>query len=143
MRVRQIFLEIPEKADDSQIQQIQAIAQELVQQLRTGADFSEIAKMYSEHPSANSGGELGIFKSGELASPFDIAFSLQDGEITEPIRSEKGFHIITAQQGGSGEQAIFERVKSQIQERVFEEKSEKRYVEWIAGLKTKAYIEIK
>ena len=95
VQVRQIFLAIPENAGESQIQQIQANAQQLVQQLRTGADFAELAKMYSDHASGNAGGELGTFKPGELAAPFDIAFTLRNREITNPIRSERGFYIIT------------------------------------------------
>ena len=102
VQVRQIFLAIPENAGESQIQQIQANAQQLVQQLRTGADFAELAKMHSDHASANAGGELGTFKPGELAAPFDIAFTLQNREITDPIRSERGFHIITVQKSDPG-----------------------------------------
>lgn len=141
--VRQILLTVPENADAAQIEQIQLEAEALVKQLRDGADFAEMARIHSQHASAVSGGELGTFQPGQLAAPFDIAFSLQSGAISDPIRSDKGFHIITVQKASSGEPEDVLRIKAQIREALFDKKAQQQYTEWIATLKDKAYIELK
>ena len=143
VHVRHILLAIPESADEARIQQIQQKAEQLVQQLRDGADFAEAARANSDHPSAEAGGELGTFKPGELAPPFDIAFTMESGAISDPVRSDKGFHIINVQEKMSGEQVVYDQVKTQIQNALFEEKANRRYEEWIAELKERAYVEIK
>lgn len=143
VRVRHILLNVKKDADESEIQAVREKAEQLVQQLRAGADFVTVAKEYSDHPSGQSGGELGTFKQGDLAAPFDIAFGMDVGEITDPIQSELGFHIINVQEKISGEQATYENAKSKIRERLFAEKSNKLYKEWVAALKEKVYIEIK
>lgn len=141
--VRHILLTVPEKADAATEQQVKTKAGQLVQQLRAGADFAEMAKEYSEHDSAQSGGELGTFKPGELAPPFDVAFTLQPGEISDPVRSEKGFHILTVQPKAADAPPSYESLKPQIQNRLFEEKASKRYEEWIEQLKQQTYVEIR
>lgn len=143
VHVRHILLNIPDNASGADVQQIQAKAEQIVQQLREGADFTTMAKEYSDHPSAQSGGELGTFETGELASPYDTAFNLNAGEVSDPIRSAKGFHILYVEEKISGGQATFEGVKPQIQAKLFEESTSRVYEEWIAKLKEKAYIEIK
>jgi parvulin-like peptidyl-prolyl isomerase len=102
-----------------------------------------MAKIHSQHASAASGGELGTFQPGELAAPFDIAFALQSGEISDPVRSDKGFHIITVQKGSSGGSGDLLRIKAQIRDALFEEKAQQLYTEWLDILKDNAYIELK
>ncbi len=143
VRVRHILLKVRENADEAEIQMIKAKAAQLVQQLRAGADFAALAKEYSEHPSAQSGGELGTFKKGELAPPFDIAFGMEVGQISDPVRSEFGFHIINVQEKFSGDQVTYETVKPQIRSKLFEEKVSELYRKWVAELKEEAYIEMK
>ena len=141
--VRQILLTLPENADAAHIEQVRGEAQALVQQLREGADFADMARRHSQHSTAASGGELGTFKPGELAAPFDIAFRLQAGEVSDPIQTDNGFSIIAAQPSGDNGEADLLRIKSQIRNGLFEEKSQQQYVEWIATLKDKAYLDVK
>jgi peptidyl-prolyl cis-trans isomerase SurA len=143
VQVRHILLKVEKDAAESKIQAVKEKAEQLVQQLRAGADFAAIAKEHSDHPSGQSGGRLGTFKQGDLAAPFDIAFGMNAGEISDPVRSEQGFHIINVQERISGDQATYENVKSKIREKLYEEKSNDLYKQWLAELKDKAYIEIK
>ena len=63
--------------------------------LKAGANFEELAKAESQDGSARNGGELGWFGRGRMVQPFeDIAFSLADGEISEPFATKFGYHII-------------------------------------------------
>lgn len=58
-------------------------------------DFSELALQYSECRSAGQGGDLGFFGRGEMQQPFEeVAFALQKGELSEPVETDSGIHII-------------------------------------------------
>ncbi|MFO7659769.1 MAG: peptidylprolyl isomerase [Candidatus Cloacimonadaceae bacterium] len=75
---------------------IQVTADSLYQELVKGADFSELAKQFSEDPgSGQQGGDLGWFGRGRMVKPFeDTAFALADSAISPPIKSQFGLHII-------------------------------------------------
>ncbi len=63
--------------------------------LKAGADFAEMAKAHSQDNSAASGGDLGAFAQGAMVAEFDkVAFSLKDGDLSEPFRTQFGWHII-------------------------------------------------
>ncbi len=143
VHIRHILLKVDENASEKDIEERRKLAHDLVQQLREGADFETLAQQYSDHPSAANGGELGTFKEGQLASPFDIAFTMNAGEISDPVRSDTGFHIIYVQEKIGGAQASYQNAQQIIQRKLFEEKSQERYQEWITELKAHAYIEIR
>ena len=143
VHIRHILLSVSKAAGDADVQAIKEKAEQLVQQLRSGADFADAAKEYSAHPSSETGGELGTFNEGELAAPFDIAFTMDSGEISDPIRSDSGFHIIYVEEKTGGEKASFEKAKPTIRRTIYEQKSNKLYRKWIEELKERAYIEIK
>lgn len=139
--VRHILLPLPENATAAEIQNVQAQSQQLVQELRAGADFAEMAKQFSQHPSAQNGGILGTFREGELAPPFAMAFNMEEGQISEPVRSDMGYHIIFVENKTGGQQASYEKAKTAIRRKLFEEKSAQLYQKWIEELKETAYIE--
>lgn len=141
--IRQILLKVEKGASEAEIQNIQEKAVALVQELREGADFTTIAQQYSEHSSAESGGELGTFKEGDLAAPYDIAFTLEAGEISDPARSDLGFHIIYVEEKSGGAEASFNQAQNIIRRKLYEEKSIAQYKQWMDELKKLAYIEIK
>lgn len=67
----------------------------LLERVRGGESFEEIAKAYSDCPTSERGGDLGFFKRGKMVKPFeDAAFNLKVGEISDVIETEFGFHII-------------------------------------------------
>ncbi len=87
-------------------------------QLDDGADFAELARTNSACPSAQKGGDLEFFtRSGMMTEPFAAAaFKLKVGEISEPVQTEFGFHIIKLTDRKGGGKVVFEDVKDQIEE---------------------------
>ena len=70
-------------------------AKKLKSEIDKGADFAKLAKKHSLCPSGKNGGDLGFFSKGEMVKEFDeVAFSLKIGQISQPIKTEFGYHII-------------------------------------------------
>lgn len=94
------------------LEQIKTIKREIVR----GASFEESAKKYSNHPSAEEGGELGyIQRKGILAKAFlDTAFSLRVGEVSDPVKTEYGYHLIKVTDRREGANLQFEGVKEKV-----------------------------
>ncbi len=90
----------------------------LKKQLDEGADFAELAKANSSCPSAQNGGDLGFFpRKGMMVEPFaEAAFKLKVGEISEPVQTEFGFHIIKVTDVKEGKEVKFEDVKDRVEE---------------------------
>lgn len=71
------------------------LAEELKKKLDDGEDFSELAQQHSECPSKKRGGDLGWFGKGAMVRPFEVAaFSSKEGEVTDPVKTEFGWHLI-------------------------------------------------
>jgi len=72
-----------------------SIAQDIKKQLLAGADFKKLAQKYSECPSKKKGGDLGPFRRGQMVKEFEQAvYSMKVGEISDPIKTKFGYHII-------------------------------------------------
>ncbi|MBI4848696.1 MAG: peptidylprolyl isomerase [Nitrospirae bacterium] len=139
-RIRQIFF--ASARDDSRKTAVGARAYEVMQRINNGEDFSKLAGEYSEDPSKQFGGDLGyITKGSVLKEVEDMAAALKTGEVSKPFWSSAGLHIIKLEDSIKGEGP--DKVKDRIKEILFEKAFDTKYREWKAGLKEKAYIEIK
>lgn len=100
-----ILVTVPEQASPEQLQQRRARAEEALSQLRTGADFGQVAASFSDAPDGLQGGQLGWRSSARLPTIFvDTVKTLQPGELSPVLRSPNGFHIVKLQEkrGGGG-----------------------------------------
>ncbi|EXJ14311.1 Survival protein SurA precursor (Peptidyl-prolyl cis-trans isomerase SurA) [Imhoffiella purpurea] len=95
VRLQHILIALPENPSPAQIKAAESKAKRLVTQLRAGADFASVAVRESDGRNALEGGDLGWFEMGAVPSLVsDLAFTLAEGEISDPLRSPSGFHII-------------------------------------------------
>lgn len=92
---RHILIKTSPDDDEATIEEKRERAEEILEKARAGEDFAELARQYSEGPTREKGGDLGTFERGRMAKPFsDKAFSMEPGEISEPVRTQFGWHII-------------------------------------------------
>ena len=144
VRIRQILLKMPEKADSAEKERMIAIAEEVFGHLQSGEDFAEIARRYSQDPSAQRGGDLGFFRRGQMIQVLEeVIFSLKVGEISEPVLSPLGFHILKLEEKKGSSPLSITEVKEKIREILVEEKSERLYRDYLKNLRNKAYVDIR
>lgn len=114
-----------------------AKAQELYLELQEGADFAELARSYSDDPgSASQGGALGYLSRESLVDAFaDTLFQMeQEGDISEPVETEFGFHLIRLDGVRQGERPSFEEAAYDLRLEIAEREAEMRYVEQMERL---------
>ena len=101
-----------------------------------GADFAALAKEYSDDPgSKNNGGELGFFTRGRMVPEFEkAAFSLKKGEISEPVKTAFGYHIIKLEDRKKAHQKTLDETKEQIRQTLLKEKQKKAMDELLKKL---------
>lgn len=121
----------PEDESDAGQKVAEDKALDLLRQLRAGADFAELAKANSADPgSARQGGDLGYFSRGMMVGAFeDKAFSMNKGEISEPVKTPYGYHIIKLTDIRAGETQSFDEVRDKLAQRYHQEKAEEQYYE--------------
>ena len=85
-------------------------------ELDKGADFAELAKKKSKDPGASDGGDLGFFTKDQMVPEFSaVAFTLEPGKISDPVKSQFGWHIIKVEEKRNRKAPDFEQVKPQIE----------------------------
>ena len=109
-------------------------------ELDAGADFTELAKAKSIEPNAaQSGGDLGYFKRAMMVKPFaDAAFALEVGQISEPVQSQFGWHVIKVEDRRPAAKPTLEQLTQQIGQQLYVQK----YREVFGGLRQQATIDI-
>jgi peptidyl-prolyl cis-trans isomerase D len=118
VHARHILLKTDGKSDADK-KALKAKAEDLVKQLKNGADFAELAKKYSEDGSKDQGGDLGWFTHGQMVAEFDnAAFALKPKEISGVVTSQFGYHIIQTLEKEPAKLKPFEEVKDELAKEV-------------------------
>ena len=111
--------------------------------LNNKVSISDLKRRYSDSKDINFISDLGFIKKGDLMPELEnTAFSLKEGEISEVIKTSKGFYIINKIEVKKTEYKPVDEVKDNIRDAVFQEKSESAYKDWLYNLKTSSYINI-
>ncbi len=131
VKARHILLETEEKA------------QEVLQKIEKGTNFSELAKEYSTDPgNKEQGGDLGWFERGAMVAEFEkAAFETEVGKISEIVKTQFGYHIILVEDKKEAGQQSFEEVEEQIRELLLYEKGQEKFNAWLEEIKKKSTIE--
>ncbi|MEH6940245.1 peptidylprolyl isomerase [Bacillus sp. JJ722] len=121
----------------------EAKAKEVQKKLDDGEDFAKLAKEYSTDTSnAEKGGELGYFGRGEMVPEFDkVAFATKVGEISEPVKTDFGYHIIKVTDKKAAKEAVYEDHEEKVEKALFDEKLNTEFPTWLEEKKKKYDIE--
>jgi peptidyl-prolyl cis-trans isomerase C len=113
-------------------------AKAIAEELKKGGDFAELAKKKSKDPGASDGGDLGFFTKEQMVPEFSaVAFTLEPGKISDPVKSQFGWHIIKVEEKRARKAPDFEQVKAQIETYV----TRKAQAEYVAKLREAAKVE--
>jgi len=116
VRARHILLQLPRDADEATVAATEARAQALLDRIRAGEDFAEIATEESDDSGSKAnGGDLGYFGRGQMVKPFeDVAFELEPGTLSDLVRSDFGIHIIRVEEHKQASKTPFEDVRETL-----------------------------
>ena len=124
VEARHILLKVSPDADAQTVKKTKERALKILKLAREGKNFAELAKKYSEGPSRNNGGYLGEFTKESMVKPFaEKAFSMKAGEISEPVRTRFGWHIIKVEKVIDAHTTSFEDAKKDIQKKLTDNKA--------------------
>lgn len=139
IRLREIVLKFDPAAEVEEGHKIQQILQEIKQ----GADFAELARMHSESSSRDAGGDLGFFNKGELTEQLDdAAFALEPGQVSDVIRTESAFYLIKIEEKTEEKVKPLEEVRSEVADAIFQEKMSVQLDRYVKGLRERAIVEV-
>lgn len=112
------------------------IAQDVKNKLAGGTDFAQLAKEYStDDGTKEKGGDLGFFGSGDMVKEFeDVAFALAPGVISDPVKTEYGYHLIKVVEQKAAQEATYEENVTKIKDLILEEKMQTEYSVWLQEL---------
>lgn len=144
-RARHIFFKTSDKSPAEDIKRTMTTALMVLAEAKSGKDFAELARNYSEDPAARKdGGDLGTFKKGDMQAELESTIlMMKPGEVSELVYTPVGFHIIKLEERISGKLKPFEGLKAEIEEAVYRKKSEERFSQWSRDLRSKASVELK
>lgn len=124
VEARHILLEVPQDADTETEEKTRKKALEIIEKAESDEDFSELARRFSEDQTAEEGGYLGTLEKGDTVKEFsEAAFSLEPGEISKPVRTKFGWHIIKIEDRTEESVRPLAEVKGKIREKLGMEKA--------------------
>jgi peptidyl-prolyl cis-trans isomerase C len=118
-----------------------AKAEDLLKQIKEGADFAELAKANSDCPSAAQGGDLNFFGKGQMVPPFETAaFALETGKVSDLVETRFGYHIIKVTDRKEASTKSFEQAKAGLIQQLAQKKQAEMTQKYIDSLKAAANI---
>jgi len=140
-RLHQIYIPL---SQPDPAQTAEQTARDVEEQLKNGADFQALVKRYSSGPEVKDNGDLGAVRADKMIPEIRQAIeSLKPGEFSSPDKTPSAVHIFRLDEIQPPKPRAFEEVKTEIQERLFQEQSAELYEKWLKDLRTTAQVEIK
>jgi peptidyl-prolyl cis-trans isomerase SurA len=136
---RHILLRVSDALPEPEVKKRLADLRERI--LKGGQDFGQLARLYSVDPSSTRGGDLGWVYPGDTVPAFETAMnSLKINEVSEPVQSPFGWHLIQVLERRTEESSI-ERKRMEARQIIRERKSEEALQEWLRQLRDRTYVE--
>lgn len=144
-QARHIFFAIDQKASESEVKRITDTATQVLQELKNGKDFAELARKYSnDTTTAKEGGDLGTFRKKDMLPDIENTLStMKQGDISSLVKTASGIHIIKLEKRFVKSTKTFDEIKGEIEETLYRNKSEERFKQWSSDLKKNAVIDIR
>jgi parvulin-like peptidyl-prolyl isomerase len=143
VRLRQIFIALPKDASSEEKKAALARVENVKKAIKDGEAFADVASKYSEDAASKArGGDLGIVVKGDLLPEIDKkVFAMVVGDYTkEPVKTDTGYHFLRVEEKRASKEIVFDDVKNDIGELLYQNEARKTYADWINGLKAKANI---
>lgn len=133
-----IMVKVDPSSNAAELKELQKKADDLFARAKAGEDFYNLAYYNSDDRSKFVGGDLGTFHEGQTVKEFEDALrKMKPGEISEPIKTMYGYHIIKLVEVNEPRQLNFDEVKDKIRETLEKQQREAAYEKWMAELKAK------
>jgi peptidyl-prolyl cis-trans isomerase D len=124
VEARHILIKVDPQAGEKSVEEARQKALEVLKLAREGRDFAELAKKYSEGPTAPNGGYLGAFRKDAMVKPFaDQAFAMKAGDVSEPVQTRFGWHIIKVEKVNEATTTSFEVARDDIRRKLTDERA--------------------
>jgi parvulin-like peptidyl-prolyl isomerase len=118
-------------------------AREIVARARVGEDFAALARTYSASHTGAGGGDLGWLAKGEMNARIEkVAFSLDPGQVSDPIPAGSSFLILKVVETRPGHTTPFEEVREEIRKRLAQERGDREYEAYLEGLRRNAIVNV-
>jgi len=119
-------------------------AQEVLQKIKEGGSFADLAREYSDGPGKDEGGDMGMVKRGELMSALDEAvFKLEPGQFSDILQSPVGYHIFKMGERQAAVTRDISQARAEIERELFDEALDQEVNRWVKVLRKDAYIAFK
>ncbi len=130
------------RTDERSEEEAKAEAEKIINKLEAGEDFAELAKEFSESPSAENGGEIGYINKSDTSFASTV-FDMEVGEISAPIKTGNGYEVIKVNDKKEAGVEPFSEVKDSIESSLLKSKKEQTWEKFVRKLRDEAEIEIK
>lgn len=141
VRASHILIKLDSKADEKTKLAARTKLEGIQKELLGGADFGELAKKYSQGPSAAKGGDLGFFRRGQMVPPFEkAAFALKPGEVSDIVVTRFGYHLVKVTDKRPEKTLAYAEVKDRLSRFLKEQKVGKAIDAHVQGLKKVAKV---
>lgn len=143
VRVRHILIRVDRNFTDKQKEEARKKIEEIKKKLDAGEDFITLAQKYSEDPgSKDRGGDLGFIARNDTVKEFEkVAFSLKEGQTSDVVETEYGYHIIRVVERKPKRKPEFDMIKEDLLQYVMRKNAEKLYEDFVEDLKKKSKIQ--
>lgn len=145
IQLSEILISTDQAGDDAQkLAAAKAKAEDLLKQVRGGADFADLAKKESQDPSGAQGGDLGMFPRGKLAKQLeDVTFAMKKGDVSDVIRTRQGFVILKVTDHIAAGVPSFAEAQDRVRDALYMQRMQPRMREYLTKLREEAFIDIK